>query len=371
MGRKLDALLGRNFRASKFRPLLNLALSRLSILTAQRRVRCSQANSDVLQLLQLPNHHRALLRVEKVIKDQNALDAYVLIEGYLNLLLERTTLLEQQSECPEELKEAVAGLLFAASRCGDFPELHEIKSVLTTRFGKEFTARAVELRNNCGVNHLLMQKLSTRQPTLESRMEVLKAIASENGIVLQIDNHPPSNEEKLTRNTRQNQPEPRSEVVENLQFSTEVASGSKQKYKDVADAAQAAFESAAQAAAAARAAMELSRSHDGPSSPKSPGSGTTPHDKQELEKAEVESKPNPETENRNRRGGGGGEEEEEEEEGNKMRGDEMDEERGSKVKNGLNVERKVEKTEVSEKGSFRLNLEKKPISVRTRRVRGH
>ena len=58
-------------------------------------------------------------------------------------------------ECPEELKEAIAGLLFAASRCGDFPELHEIKSVLTSRFGKEFTARAVELRNNCGVNHLV------------------------------------------------------------------------------------------------------------------------------------------------------------------------------------------------------------------------
>ena len=31
-----------------------------------------------------------------MIKDQNALDAYVLIEGYLNLLIERTSLLEQE-----------------------------------------------------------------------------------------------------------------------------------------------------------------------------------------------------------------------------------------------------------------------------------
>ncbi|KGN45949.1 uncharacterized protein LOC101211044 [Cucumis sativus] len=356
MGRKLDALLGRNFRASKFRPLLNLSLSRLSILTAQRRVGCSQANSDVLQLLQLSHHHRALLRVEKVIKDQNALDAYVLIEGYLNLLLERTTLLEQQSECPEELKEAVAGLLFAASRCGDFPELHEIKSVLTTRFGKEFTARAVELRNNCGVNLSLMQKLSTRQPTLETRMDALKSIASENGIVLQIDQLPSSKQEKVGRNGRQSEAEGQSE-----EFSNEVASGSKTTYKDVADAAQAAFESAAQAAAAARAAMELSRSHEGPSSPSKPGSGTTSDNKQKKEKREVESKVKQEMEEygNGRKGEGEGEEEE---------GDGMDEERTS---NGLKMETKVEKTEVSEKGSFRLNLEKKPISVRTRRVGGY
>lgn len=58
---------------------------------------------------------------------------------------------------------------------------------------------------------------------------------------------------------------------------------------------------------------------------------------------------------------GEGEREEEE-------GDGMDEER---TLNGLKMETKVEKTEVSEKGSFRLNLEKKPISVRTRRVGGY
>lgn len=39
-----------------------------------------------------------------------------------------------------------------------------------------------------------MQKLSTRQPPLETRVEVLKSIASENGIVLQFDQLPHSNE---------------------------------------------------------------------------------------------------------------------------------------------------------------------------------
>lgn len=55
-------------------------------------------------------------------------------------------------ECPDELKEAASGLVYAASRCGEFPELQEIRAVLTSRFGKEFAARAIELRNNCGVH---------------------------------------------------------------------------------------------------------------------------------------------------------------------------------------------------------------------------
>jgi hypothetical protein len=55
-------------------------------------------------------------------------------------------------ECPDELKEPISSLIYAASRVGDFPELQEIRSILTSRFGKEFAARAIDLRNNCGVN---------------------------------------------------------------------------------------------------------------------------------------------------------------------------------------------------------------------------
>lgn len=55
-------------------------------------------------------------------------------------------------ECPDELQEAASGILFAASRCGDFPEIQEIRAILTSRFGKEFASRAIELRNNCKVH---------------------------------------------------------------------------------------------------------------------------------------------------------------------------------------------------------------------------
>ncbi|KAG5001354.1 hypothetical protein AAZX31_08G254800 [Glycine max] len=270
MGKKLDALLGRTFKAAKFKAIVNLAISRLAVLKNQRQARLRQARSDILELLQIGHLERASLRVEHVMKDQNMLDVYVRIEGYCNLLIERVHLIEQERECPEELKEAASGLLYAASRCGDFPEIQEIRAILTSRFGKEFAARSIELRNNCGVHPQMTQKLSTRMPSLESRMKVLKDIASENGIVLQLEETSVSVEEQSSvEKQNQHESEKKEENVSMLpnrgkdEKLTDSYKGRK-KYKDVADAAQAAFESAEYAAAAARAALELSRSesHD-------------------------------------------------------------------------------------------------------------
>ena len=67
MGRKRDALFGRRtFNASKFKPLVNLAITRLAILKNQRQARFKLSCSDVLQLLQLGYHERALLRVRSL-----------------------------------------------------------------------------------------------------------------------------------------------------------------------------------------------------------------------------------------------------------------------------------------------------------------
>ncbi|KAK9091243.1 hypothetical protein Sjap_024420 [Stephania japonica] len=280
MGKRMDALLGRGFKSPKFKTLVSLAVSRLAVLKNQRQVRCSQARTDVSKLLQLGHHERALLRVEHVIQEQNMLDAFVMIEGYCYVLIERVSLIEDTRECPEELKEAVSSLIYATSRCGQFPELQEIRSVLASWYGREFTAGAAELRNGCGVKTMMIQKLSTRQKSLESRMKVLKEIASENGITsLQLDQEQSDivKEERRGSNRKHTKLEQDfkgnleenfvlkeqdhgsvEEIQKDEQFSGSL--GSRKKYADVASAAQAAFESAANAAAAARAAMELSRS---------------------------------------------------------------------------------------------------------------
>lgn len=206
------------------------------------------------------------------------LDVFDMLEGYCNLLIERIHLIENDRECPVELREAISGLLFTSSRCGEFPELLEIRAVFSTRYGKEFVSRAIELRNNCGVSTKLVQKLSTRQPELENRKKVLKEIADENNIILHLEETSSVSTENVDPSNRGNQQEPALSTRTSGTFGNgEGFSDSMEatpKYKDVAAAAQAAFESAAQAAAAARAAVELSRSDshdpDNQNSPKTP-----------------------------------------------------------------------------------------------------
>ncbi|KAJ0256818.1 Regulator of Vps4 activity in the MVB pathway protein [Hirschfeldia incana] len=278
MGKKLDALLGRTFKTNKFKSLLNLALTRLSILKNQRQVRCSQATSDVTELLKLGQHENAYHRVDQVIKDQDTLDVLFFIHGYFTLLLDRVHLFEHNRDCPQELLEAVSSLLFAASRIGEFPELQEIRRVLVSRFGKDIAARSTDLRSDCGVNPKIIQKLSTRHPPREVRMKVLKEIAAENNIVLKLEESSSTSTEgksdvskaKLASEVGED------EIREGYGLSGLVKRG-KQKYKDVADAAQAAFESAAHAAVAARVAVELSQiSRYGPDNRANVGGRSSP-----------------------------------------------------------------------------------------------
>ncbi|KAL0549310.1 hypothetical protein IC582_013791 [Cucumis melo] len=260
MGRKLDALLGRNryLKPSKFKTLANMAISRTSILKNQHRARCSLARADVLQLLNLGYQHRAQLRVEIVIKENNMLDALGMIEDYCCLLVEKVALFQMNKECPGEVKEAISSLIFAASRCGEFPELQEIRRIFELKFGTEFASSAIDLRNNCGVSPKMIQKFSTKQPTAETKLKVLKEIASENGIPLNLEEEPPIIvKEKLNQKLEvkkeadlynpevTNTTDDLHEVITSEKLASELVKA--KKFKDVASAAEEAFQSAAKA----------------------------------------------------------------------------------------------------------------------------
>ncbi|TMX04551.1 hypothetical protein EJD97_007574 [Solanum chilense] len=208
---------GGKFKASKVTTLSNLAISRISILKKQHQVRCSLARSDVTQLLHLGRQEDALHRVssqnvpqyipllsssnstsdhfhyfqvELVIKEQNTVDALTMMEKYCHLLIEKRVLIKTKGECPEELAEAISSLIYAASRWGEFPELHELREVFTSRYGNEFAAQCVELRNNCSVQPKMIPKLSRRHTGSGKRRDMLNDIAADCGITLCVEDEP-------------------------------------------------------------------------------------------------------------------------------------------------------------------------------------
>ncbi|KAL9678550.1 hypothetical protein QQ045_016395 [Rhodiola kirilowii] len=118
-------------------------------------------------------------RVEHVIREQNIQAAYDILVLFCEFVLARVPVLESQKECPPELREAIASIVFAAPRCSDLPDLLQVRNLFGTKYGKEFVRAASELRPDTSVNRSLIEKLSANAPSPEARLELLKQIALE------------------------------------------------------------------------------------------------------------------------------------------------------------------------------------------------
>ncbi|KAK1385049.1 Regulator of Vps4 activity in the MVB pathway protein [Heracleum sosnowskyi] len=108
--------------------------------------------------------------------------AYELIEIYCELIAARLPIIESQKNCPIDLKEAIASVIFASPRCSDIPELTDVKKHFTAKYGKEFITAALELRPNSGVARMVVEKLSAVAPDVQTKSKVLNAIEEEHNI---------------------------------------------------------------------------------------------------------------------------------------------------------------------------------------------
>ncbi|XP_066386061.1 uncharacterized protein [Miscanthus floridulus] len=170
-------------QTSRVKKLLELALSRLAIARRPRLARKSICRSDVGQLLSLGYLHRALLRAEQVIEEDNMMQSFDIIELYCKRLVEHATQLDKPQECSEEIREAAAGIMFAARWCGDLPELQFARTILEDKFGSDLAAIAKE--GTGIVDPMLVWKLSGDKTNMELKKKVVKEIATENNIMVE------------------------------------------------------------------------------------------------------------------------------------------------------------------------------------------
>uniref|UniRef100_A0A7N2MA12 Uncharacterized protein n=1 Tax=Quercus lobata TaxID=97700 RepID=A0A7N2MA12_QUELO len=76
----------------------------------------------------------------------------------------------QKSECPEECREAVSSLMFAAARFSDLPELRDLRQMFQERYGN-----SLELF----VNQEFVTHLTSKPTTLEKKVKLMQDIARE------------------------------------------------------------------------------------------------------------------------------------------------------------------------------------------------
>ncbi|KAL3829962.1 hypothetical protein ACJIZ3_018764 [Penstemon smallii] len=175
-------MLSRSFNPAKCKTSLRLAASRMKLLRNKKDVQVKQMKREIAQLLESGQDRTARIRVEHVIREEKMMAAYDLIEIYCELIIARLSIIETQKNCPIDLKEAIASVVFASPRCGDVPELLDVRKNFTAKYGKDFTTAAIELRPACGVSRMLVEKLSAVAPDGQAKTKILSAIAEEHNV---------------------------------------------------------------------------------------------------------------------------------------------------------------------------------------------
>uniref|UniRef100_F6HRY7 IST1-like protein n=1 Tax=Vitis vinifera TaxID=29760 RepID=F6HRY7_VITVI len=260
----------RGFSSSKCKTMAKMAMARIKLLRNKREAVVRQMRRDIALLLQSGQDATARIRVEHVIREQNILAANEFLELFCELIIARLTIISKQRDCPADLKEGISSLIFAAPRCSDIPELLAIRDNFEKKYGKDFVSAATDLRPSCGVNRMLIDKLSVRTPMGEVKLKVMKEIAKE----YQIEWDTTESENELLKPPEEliNGPctfvsassmpvKPKPSQPSDLNKPTARSTGTEESppmhFKDMESAAEAAAESANKAIAAAQAAAYL------------------------------------------------------------------------------------------------------------------
>ncbi|KAJ6733305.1 IST1 FAMILY MEMBER [Salix koriyanagi] len=258
------------FNSSKCKTAAKMAVARIKLLRNKREAVMRQMRRDIALLLRSGQDATARIRVEHVIREQNVFAANEFIELFCELVVSRLSIIAKRRECPADLKEGIASLIFASPRCSEIPELVALRKIFEKKYGKDFVSAATDLRPNSGVNRLLIDKLSVRPPSGEVKLKVMKEIAKEH----QIEWDTAESEKELLKAPEEIIEGPRTfasasslpvrrapflsaEPNQPIAKSINEGETGNMHFEDTVSAAQAAAESAKQAIAAAQAAAYL------------------------------------------------------------------------------------------------------------------
>ncbi|KAL3634593.1 hypothetical protein CASFOL_021647 [Castilleja foliolosa] len=165
----LDGILGRGFTV-KCKSLIKTTRSRIDLVRRRADAKQRFLKEDLAKLLSNGLDINAYGRTEDFLAGKDLLSCYDFVEHSSEYILKQLSRMQKQGECPEECREAVASLMYAAARFSDLPELRELRDIFQQRYGNHLETF---------VNQKFVEKLSSRPPASERRLQVLQEIASE------------------------------------------------------------------------------------------------------------------------------------------------------------------------------------------------
>mmetsp|Transcript_26329 Transcript_26329/g.37731 ORF Transcript_26329/g.37731 Transcript_26329/m.37731 type:complete len:310 (+) Transcript_26329:147-1076(+) len=168
------------FSASQLKPRLKMATHRFQIAIAKKSAIMKQQKREIALMLAeepIPKEEKARIRAEAIIRDDNTVEAFEILQLECELLYERMKLIENMKECPSDLVSCVSTLMWASQRV-DIAELLDIRKQFQYKYGKKFDQAAMD--NQGGIcNERVVAKLSIHPPTAILVRAYLEKIAEE------------------------------------------------------------------------------------------------------------------------------------------------------------------------------------------------
>ncbi|KAG0470626.1 hypothetical protein HPP92_017326 [Vanilla planifolia] len=201
-----DCLLGRKL-SKKCKHSVKCIRYRMVTIRKKQQAVVRYLKKDVADLIAGGYETNAFGRMDGLIVEINLASCYDMIEQYCGCILENLSRLRKDRECPNEAKEAVATLIFAAARLSNLPELADLRHVFSERYGT---------RLESFVNKEFVEKSHKKSFTKDKKLMFMKDISLEfavswNSIAFQskILNQPAPSDEKNMNHTEESSKQPR------------------------------------------------------------------------------------------------------------------------------------------------------------------
>lgn len=151
-----------------------MAVNRLRLVQQKETALAKAQRREMAGLLEAGKEASARIRVENIIRNDISVELLEILELYCELLLARIGLLDAK-ECDPGLEEAVCTVIYAAPRT-EIKELHTIRDIFVTKFGRDFAKEALE-SPDVKIPEKVMTKLSVQPPSAELITLYLREIA--------------------------------------------------------------------------------------------------------------------------------------------------------------------------------------------------
>ncbi|KAL9312304.1 putative vacuolar protein sorting-associated protein Ist1 [Arabidopsis thaliana] len=158
---------------TKCKSLVKITKTRVDTVKRKKNSVCKYLKNDIVDLLKNSLDYNAYGRAEGLIEEKRRLACYEFLEQFCNCVASNVSLLQKSIRCPDECREAISSLVYAAARVSEVPELRDLRSLFAERYGNTLDQF---------VNPEFVERFKAEPPSKEMKVELLQEIAREYSI---------------------------------------------------------------------------------------------------------------------------------------------------------------------------------------------